>query len=1377
MNPSGPENDLLNRLAEEFVERYRRGERPTPSEYIRQHPELADEIRELFPALVMMEQAATPGGNGNVTGLRTALDEGRTPQILGDYLILRQLGRGGMGVVYEAVQQSLGRHVALKVLPLHGAASDTVRERFQREAKAAARLHHTNIVPVFGVGEHEGVHYYAMQFIPGQGLDQVIKELRRLRHHENLPPTVAGPTLLQTSAAQALLTGEFAPVPAEPAAPLAVPAGEPSSSHVSWGPPSAERYYRSVARVALQVAEALEYAHRQGVLHRDIKPSNLLLDASGTIWVTDFGLARLEGSDNLTQAGDLVGTVRYMAPERFRGQSLPQGDVYGLGLTLYELLTLRPAFDDTSRAELIEHILHHDPAPPRRLAPTIPRDLETIVQRASARDPGDRYASAAALAEDLRNFLEDRPIKARRSSVLEQTWRWCRRSPALASLTAAVALLVVLTAVGAGVTALWLHEDNLRISAAHTEADRHAQDAERNFADAQRNAQELAAARQQEVELRRQAEAGAAQSKRQLARLCVADALRHLDEGDSPTALLWLAEALKQDAPDPSRTETHRARFHSVLAATPRLLQLWTHEDPVYTAALSPDGHYAVVAEGRLHFVSPPRGAAHVYDTRTGERVALLPHPLPVQFAAFVDNRRIVTACTGYVPAGERATRTASEVRLWEAPSGKPLTPPLKSDTGVKAAHLSPDGRRLFAVLGMHNQWLGVQAWDLGNNAVAGPAVRHNRGHHISLSPDCSRVVVGSWNSAEVLDAATGKQVFGPLEHGLKRLRGGGGVRGGVNHTAFSDDGKWLLTASADETARVWDGATGQPLTPPLRHTDQVNHAAFSPGPAPQRVATASDDGTACLWDIKSGELVLPPIRHHGHVVHVAFSPDGKKLLTISGDAPLRPSDTTGYTTVRLWDALTGEPAGPVLRHTARVTHAGFSTDGRWIITTDMDGLVRLWSVADAPARVVKFPAISPISNAAVSADLGRAVVKNVSGRAALWDLSKDRSTPLAEELSGYVQHAVFSPNGSLLATANGMSPWGPLLGFEKGKKYPDQNQARIWDAVTGALLARLEHSGNVNLVVFSPDGARVVTTSYDHQARVWEARTGKAVTPWLKHDNRVFGAAFSPDGKRVLTASWDHTVRLWDAATGESAGPTLAAGRSPYLCTYSPDGRWVLTAGYDRIARLWDAATGKLLAEPVSHGGHVTGVWFGEETCRIIVVRDQSARVWDVRRGTALTPLWHHGGQVTQGTFSGTGRWVATASDDGKARVWDVASGEPLTPWLRHGPAISAGHSFGPIGRTDVPRAVLSADGRALVLLGRESARRYDLSLDSRPTEDLVKLAELLSGQATDGSGGATPLGKAALIRTWQLLRAKYPEAFRDDTSPLAWAGPATHR
>lgn len=464
--------DPVEMLAEEFLDRHRQGERPTIREYAEAHPEWSDRIRSLFPTLMMIEGLKSE--SQSLDGSGSAASDSEMPSQLGDFRIQREIGRGGMGVVYLAEQHSLGRLVALKALAPELMASPRTVERFRREAQAAAGLHHTNIVPVFGTGEDRGRHFYVMQFIKGQSLDRVLGTLN--------PSGTVGETETITDGGEAVEEHEspFALCSAEQMAlhlihgqiesssalprdaksrtaersgslpdPAAKASQESTSTesrphHHTDGRPLGRRYWRNVAAVGMQAASAVHYAHRQGTLHRDIKPGNLMLGRSGTVWVTDFGLAKLAEQDDLTRPGDMIGTLRYMAPEQLEGLSDRRTDVYSLGLTLYELLTLRPAFDATNRGKLLRQVSHDTPPRPRSLNRTIPRDLETIVLKATAREPERRYQSAGDLADDLERFLEDRPIRARRASLIEHGWRWCRRNPALASVSAlALALLIL----------------------------------------------------------------------------------------------------------------------------------------------------------------------------------------------------------------------------------------------------------------------------------------------------------------------------------------------------------------------------------------------------------------------------------------------------------------------------------------------------------------------------------------------------------------------------------------------------------------------------------------------------------------------------------------------------------------------------------------------------------------------------------------------------------------------------------------------------------------------------------------------------------------------------------------------------------------------
>ena len=355
------------------------------------------------------------------------------PKRLGNYRLHRQIGRGGMGVVYEATDETLGRRVALKALPFAALLDRKQIDRFHNEARAAAQLHHPHIVPVYAVGVDRGVHYYAMQFIEGGPLSAAIEQLAQLEQRETAD-----------DAAQTTAEAE-----------AAVPETEIWGSQTPYQFRGPGDHCRQVARLGAELAEALACAHGLSIIHRDIKPSNLLLDETGKVWIADFGLARIPSDVAVTATGDVLGTVRYMSPEQAAGQNAfvdHRSDIYSLGITLYELLTLKPAFPTTSREEFMRQIATVEPIRPRRHNSQIPVDLETIILTASAKDPADRYATADEMAEDLQRFLDGRPTLAKRASLSERGFKWARRHRKLVSTAAALLLLATVSLA----TATWL---------------------------------------------------------------------------------------------------------------------------------------------------------------------------------------------------------------------------------------------------------------------------------------------------------------------------------------------------------------------------------------------------------------------------------------------------------------------------------------------------------------------------------------------------------------------------------------------------------------------------------------------------------------------------------------------------------------------------------------------------------------------------------------------------------------------------------------------------------------------------------------------------------------------------------------------------------
>jgi hypothetical protein len=691
MTESDPRADLIDQLTEEFLTRYRRGERPAVQEYTDRYPAYAAQIRDLFPALVVMEQAAPASDSESaspVTG-PPAVVSAAVPEQLGDYRIVREIGRGGMGVVYEAEQQALGRRVALKVLDRPAAQESKVLARFRRESRTAAQLHHSNIVPVFDVGQHDGLCYYAMQFIRGQALDEVFRELQRLRSG-SVPSAARGEAAAADPLALSLWTREFGlaagsgRVDHSPGPSFTLPGSEtkPGETSVAAFPDHSElssvtsnyhRYCRNVARLGLQVAQALAYAHAHGIIHRDIKPANLLLDTSGVLWVSDFGLVKTQ-DPALTDTGDLVGTLRYMAPERFRGECDTRADIYALGLTLYELLVLRPAFDGKDRLHLVEQIGRQEPARLRVLDPRIPRDLETILMKAIEKDPRRRYASADDLAEDLRRYLADEPIRARRIGSLERLGRWGRRNPLVAGLSAAVVLITVL-----GFSGVF---GQMQVAQAHEQqANANAAQANEQRDEARALAEKLQAALEQ---LRRTAYTAQMNLAQHAWEACATD---------------QAVELLEQQRPKPGETDLRHFEWYYLYQLSHAEVLTLNFGFP-FSVAYSPDSKRLASANGTVK----------VWDSHTGKELLFLKE----------GGSKVVFSPDGKRLASSQAGPSHNQVKIWDAQTGQELLS-LKARSGDSISGtgvaFSPDGKRLAATWGHSKQQQAyrageVKVWD-----------------------------------------------------------------------------------------------------------------------------------------------------------------------------------------------------------------------------------------------------------------------------------------------------------------------------------------------------------------------------------------------------------------------------------------------------------------------------------------------------------------------------------------------------------------------------------------------------------------------------------------------------------------------------------------
>jgi WD40 repeat protein/serine/threonine protein kinase len=1304
---------LLTRLADEYAARYRTGERPALDEYLDRYPELADEIRELFPAMVDLEQAKEDRQEAEQ---ESAAPSSPPLQQLGDFRIIREVGKGGMGIVYEAEQVSLGRHVALKVLPKNMLLDAKAKQRFEREAKAAAKLHHTNIVPVFGVGEQDGMPFYVMQFIQGLGLDEVLDELKKLQLANVQPGTFTGgelrvsrhagqvsklpgekpsaensphPDLSAVHMAQALLTCDFhamggkndeeaGALPPHPAlSPVggegarirgfedSAPATHSSSASDSFslslssvvlpgrsrdGSKSKHRrptYWHSVANVGVQVAHALEYAHKQGIHHRDIKPSNLLLDTQGTVWVTDFGLAKAEDQQDLTHTGDILGTLRYMPPEAFEGKADARGDVYSLGLTLYEMLVFRPAFDEKDRHRLIKQVTHEEPDRLRKLNRQVPQDLETIVHKAIDKEAGRRYATAGALAEDLQRFIDDEPIKARRQTQLERYLRWARRNPGIAVLGGVLTAVLVLVTAGSLVAAGYFNR--LRLNEAQ---------AAQGEREARQDAEEAA------DEARRQGEAE--RWGRYRSNIAAAAAALQLQNSAAARSAL-------DDAP-PEHRNWEWQYFHNQLDSASLVLHV--PGGKVKEQVLSASGRQiAVCCTGH--------NEAYLYDVATGRLEAVLRgHSAQVSSVA-------------YRPDGKQVATCADDqtIRLWDAATGKQtallkaeVTPP-HPDSDPHSMY-SSDGARIACYTPSTTGSGTVRLWDSASGKeIPKLTKQQDFSAPVAFSPDGKRVAFGCKEYVHLCDALTGRRlaVLGP--HGMT-----------VGLLAYSPDGKRLASATypGSNTIHLWDGESAKEVAVLRGHSTANTSLLFRPDPrAPGRLVSASEyaDNTARLWDAATGQLLAVLAGHKNQIRAVDFSPDGARLTTSSWDQ-----------TARLWDGRTGRLLAVLGGHTERVTSALFSPDGARIVTVSDDTTLRLWDGLTGELIAVLrghgdiFPDLSP---PAFTPDGARLVSGSLDGTVRIWDMSLMERNGILRGHKSYVYDVAFGPDGAQVASA----AW--------------DGSVRVWDATTGRQTGFLKHeTGIISSVAYSKGGRWLATVERERGVTLWDLASGKVAHAWrvpagywsadtravlnpagtllaagcaqglvrlldvasgkeiaqlAGHEKCSTDVAFSPDGNLLASTGEDGTVRLWDVAgpltppspqgggEGRVRGVAVLRGHTDtvWRVDFSADGKLMASCSSDKTIRLWDTATHQQLAV-IPLGSIVYAVAFSPDGTRLAAgCRDNTIRLIDVTSRKQAAELRGHTDYVQAVAWSPDGTRLVSGSGDFTVRIWDSMSAQ----------------------------------------------------------------------------------------------------------------------
>jgi serine/threonine protein kinase/WD40 repeat protein len=1156
MNESVSQQNQVDALAEEFLERHRKGERPTIAEYTAKYPKLAEEIRACFPALLLVEDLKPEAADlTGLTAMGARLGPAIAPSCLGDYRLLREVGRGGMGVVYEAEQESLGRHVALKVLPAQALLDPRHVQRFQREARSAARLHHTNIVPVFGVGEQDGLHYYVMQFIHGLGLDQVLDELRRLRRCRN------GTTPADSQAAQvaeALLTGRFSVSPVKapssplpftpegersrgegldtpPPAPLAVaPSASDSSTavHLPGQAPhstlsnTGRGYWQSVARVGVQVAEALAHAHGQGVLHRDIKPSNLLLDMHGTVWVTDFGLAKADDSDCLTQTGDIVGTLRYMAPERFGGKSDPRSDLYGLGVTLYELLTLRPAFVESDHNQLLHQVLHNEPPRPRKLNAEVPRDLETIVLKAIAREPKNRYASAAELAEDLRRFLADRPVKARRVSALERLWRWVRRNPALAAALASVAALLLIVAVGSTLAALRLKQ-----------------------------AERMARLREAEA-LVGQAH-GIRLSHRPGQRF---EALEALGKAAA------IGHELRQP---PEWFDRPRNEAIAALALADVHITRQFGRFPPGSVGVELSGDF------ELYVRTTDNGACTVRRVADDTLVARLPALGERAHAGFGPGR--VLAVLGMPSHG---------FQLWDVSGAEPSRRFEEKAVFTWAFH--PNGR----LVALAHQGGAISVYEVATGKPlhrlapreAVPAVLqfHPREEVIAVFSYFSRVVyVRHLRTGAVVASATSAWP------------------NGNGYGAWSPGGHTLLVPQGDGDSKIQEYAF-DPAAPALRPTRLIDGGPYQGcptitfHPAGDRFVSRGWSDTVHLFDAVSGQLLLATHQlpaSSAYYSYLRFDPTGGWL------AGARVGDRNDR--IGVWSVAPGREyrylahANRAKSYGGPAIHPGgrLAAIGRYDGT---DGVAFFDLETGRELAQVSLPSVTTVARFDGAGDL----LTNGDNGCFRWPVRSDPANP-GRLVVGPPERLPFHGGRHLVAASRD----GRVIAQPMSNSYGMQAYAGGWILHPNSPRPRQVDAGlSAGWTSVSPDGRWVAFG--DNRVNVYDAATGQRVWQSPAQQHPYF--RFSRDGRWLLTAA--DGGRLYATGTWKP-GAQLGSGR-PWDAT-----REVAVLGLPNgIYRLVELATGRELARLEDQEQNTDDAAFTPDCTRLVIQARHGLRVWDLR-------------------------------------------------------------------------------------------------------------------------------------------------------------------
>jgi WD40 repeat protein/Flp pilus assembly protein TadD/tRNA A-37 threonylcarbamoyl transferase component Bud32 len=1055
------------------------------SAVVREHPGYADQLRALAPALAALGELSPAS---RVPAGPAAPAAG----MLGDFHILREVGRGGMGVVYEAEQLSLGRRVALKVLPFAAVMDPRSLQRFKNEARAAAALDHPHVVKVYAVGAERGVHYIAMQFIDGRTLADLIRERR-----------------------------EPGAAPADPTRPVAGAVTAPT--------PGDAAHFRRAAEWAAQAAEALEHAHGLGIVHRDVKPGNLMVDGRGHLWVTDFGLAQVAADPGQTHTGDLLGTPRYMSPEQAlakHGLVDHRTDVYALGATLYELLTLAAAVGGRDREEVLHNLAFADPVPPRRLDGRVPGELGLVCLKCLAKEPADRYATAGELAADLRRWLEGKAVLARQPGLGPRLRRWARRNrPAVAATVAILVLLVSAAVAGLAVNNALVTRERDQTRAEEREGRRLLHDALQSQARATRFSRQIGQ-RFESWEVLAEA-----------ARLA-----RELELGEDRLQELRTEAIACLALTDIRRVGACKAWPQgSEGVAFAADLRFYARSDPkgnISVRRLGDDGELALLrGEGPG---GPNTGAPSVWFSPDGNLLAARHHQ-----------------------SGGQATN----FRLWDWRLGKVIFQ-LPSAADWVSVDFSPDGRHLAlgqpnGTLSIHEAATGKEVRQLspgvspfclsyhpdgGKLAVAGPGGRAVQVRDVATDKVLGewRVPSGAWTLSWhpagkllVLGCDDGNLYLRDTSTGEEQavLRG---HQGYVVAVAFAPSGDVVMSWSWDGTSRLWDPWTGREL---LRFAGWDSRLSRDGRRLAARVA-----GDLTVWDLAFAReyrsLPRSPVAGREQYGHGDVHPDGRWLALGTARS------------ARLWDLARATELE--FLPLSQMNDVRFHPNGRELFTSGPAGLYH-WPVDVRPGNLRigpprKLPVTGHPGQISLDRDGRTLAVADWTTGCRILDLARPDAHARSFRLPGAIR-AALSPDGRWLASS-----------IHRG------TVAKVWD-----LRTRFEENLAVSsgTVTFSPDG-RWLVTGTNYQIALWAVGSWNEPARRIRCEGIVGGAvAFTRDGKVMAVHVSPSRVQLHELASGRVLA-NLEAPETPPLgwLGFSPDGSQLVSAASSTTtgsAWVWD--------------------------------------------------------------------------------------------------------------------------------------------------------------------------------------------------------------